>query len=113
MKMDVRELNQLHHFLEMGDKAHKGEEVIIMRDGHPWLRLDPCPGYKSPPSKSREELRNEFWGKLSESERAGMRSLSLNLERDKPMAYLPERELCPACLAKYQDQTTHLQQDNP
>jgi hypothetical protein len=24
-----------HHFLEMGDQAHAGEEAILMRDGQP------------------------------------------------------------------------------
>ena len=41
----------------MGDKAHKGEEVVIMKDGQPWLRLTPCPDYTSP-HKSRAEPRD-------------------------------------------------------
>ena len=113
MRRDVSEIEQHYHFLEMGDKAHKGEEVVITRDGQPWLRLTPCPSYTPPTRKSREELRDEFLAKLSESEKKGLRDLSLALERDKPMAYLPERELCEECLARYKAQFLPAEPDSP
>ena len=48
MEMELSKVEN-HYLRNMGDKAHQGEEVVIMRDGQPWLRLIPCPDYTPPP----------------------------------------------------------------
>ena len=94
-----------HHLLDMGDKAHQGEEVIIMRDGQPWLRLLPCPDYTPPPPKSFKELEDEWWANLSPEAKAFWSDPevqeALTEAVMEPWAYLPERELCADCRAKY------------
>ena len=99
-----------HHLPNMGDKAHQGEEVIIMRDGQPWLRLTPCPDYTPPPPvKSREELWAKAWEKMSPEAKAFWSDPevqeALTEAVMEPWAYLPERELCADCRAKYRKDT--------
>ncbi len=96
-KVDVSRA-QSYRILDLGDKAHQGEEVVIMRDGQPWLRLTPCPDYTPPPRKSQDELWAEYQGQ------AGLPKVSYKGSENpagKPWAYLPERELCAECLANY------------
>ena len=93
---------QSYRILEMGDKAHQGEEVIIMRDGQPWLRLLPCPDYTPPPVKPRKELAAEYREKMGRPQVPYKGSAN---PLDKPWAYLPERELCADCLANYRKDT--------
>ena len=105
MEVDVSRA-QSHRVREMGDKAHQGEEVIIMRDGQPWLRLLPCPDYTPPPPvKSREELWAKAWEKMSPEAKAFWSDPevqeALTEAVMEPWAYLPERELCADCRAKY------------
>lgn len=91
-----------HHLSDLGDQAHQGEEVIIMRDGQPWLRLTPCPDYTPPPAKSRKELAAEYREKMGRPQVPYKGSAN---PLDKPWAYLPERELCADCLANYRKDT--------
>ena len=91
-----------HHLSDLGDQAHQGEEVIIMRDGQPWLRLTPCPDYTPPPVKSRKELTAEYREKMGRPQVPYKGSAN---PLDKPWAYLPERELCADCLANYRKDT--------
>ena len=104
MKVNMRQVEN-HHLLDMGDKAHQGEEVIIMRDGQPWLRLTPCPDYTPPPPKSFKELEDEWWANLSPEAKAFWSDPevqeALTEAVMEPWAYLPERELCADCRAKY------------
>lgn len=108
MKVDMRQVEN-HHLLDMGDAAHQGEEVIIMRDGQPWLRLTPCPDYTPPPPKSFKELEDEWWANLSPEDKAFWSDPevqeALTEAVMEPWAYLPERELCADCLAKYRKDT--------
>lgn len=108
MKVNMRQVEN-HHLLDMGDKAHQGEEVIIMRDGQPWLRLLPCPDYTPPPPKSFKELEDEWWANLSPEAKAFWSDPevqeALTEAVMEPWAYLPERELCADCRAKYRKDT--------
>ena len=97
MEVDVSRA-QSYRILEMGDKAHQGEEAIIMRDGQPWLRLTPCPDYTPPPVKPREEYRAKMV--VPQGSYKG----SANPLR-KPWALLPEQDLCAECLANYHRDT--------
>ena len=109
MEVDVSRA-QSYRILEMGNAAHQGEEVIIMRDGQPWLRLLPCPDYTPPPPvKSREELWAKAWEKMSPEAKAYWSDPevqeALTEAVMEPWAYLPERELCADCRAKYRKDT--------
>ena len=97
-KIDISRA-QSHRLRDLGDKAHQGEEVIIMRDGQPWLRLTPCLGYTPPPPRKPQE---ELWAEYQE--RMGRPKVPYKGSDNpagKPWAYLPERELCAECLANY------------
>ena len=96
-KNDVWELLP-HQLAALGDQAHQGEEVVITRDGQPWLRLTPCPDYTPPPAKPREEYR----AKMAVPQ--GSYKGSANPLR-KPWALLPEQDLCAECRAKYHRDT--------
>ena len=103
-KVDISRA-QSHRLRDMGDKAHQGEEVVIMRDGQPWLRLTPCPGYTPPPPKSYSQLQAEWEAKLTPEEKAfwfdpQIQETLTELVTER-WAYLPERELCAECLANY------------
>ena len=95
-----------HHLLDLGAAAHQGEEVVITRDGQPWLRLTPCPDYTPPPMpKSREEIWAKAWEKMSPEAKAFWSDPevqeALTEAVMEPWAYLPERELCAECRTKY------------
>ena len=87
-----------HHLLDLGAAAHEGEEVIIIRDGQPWLRLTPCPDYTPPPVKPRGEYRAKM-GIPPVSYKGSANPLR------KPWALLPEQDLCAECRAKYHRDT--------
>ena len=106
-KVDVSRA-QSHRIRDLGDKAHQGEEVVIMRDGQPWLRLAPCPDYTPPPPqppKSYDQLQTEWQAKMTPEEKAfwfnpQIQETLTQLVTER-WAYLPERELCAECLANY------------
>ena len=94
-----------HQLSALGDQAHQGAEVVLMRDGQPWLRLTPCPDYTPPPPKSFDQLQQEAWKKMSPEAKAFWSDPevqeALTEAVMEPWAYLPERELCAECRTKY------------
>lgn len=116
MEMELTKVEN-HYLRDMGDKAHQGEEVVIMRDGQPWLRLTPCPDYTPPPLKPRSQLRDEFRDKMTPEEKAfwfnpKIQETLTELVTER-WTYLPERELCAACLAKSRRQNAPVSEGSP
>ena len=87
--MDIDVADAKYRLLAMGDQAHSGEDVVITKDGQPWLRLTPCTDYKPLP-----KLQSESRGSPPEDE-----DFSLP-EWAWPMVLAYEHELCAECLAK-------------
>lgn len=118
-KMDLSHA-QSHRLRDMGDKAHQGEEVVIMRDGQPWLRLTPCPDYTPPPPpppRSYDQLQTEWQAKMTPEEKAfwfnpKIQETLTELVTER-WTYLPERELCVDCLAKSRRQNAPVSEGSP